>query len=336
MRREIIPSVAVILLIVLLGGLAFHTKALANGRIKPVETKVEKPKPTPPVEKPPVERIDRVSLERLVQQLLDARANYGEGLHRLRNYYKDTGQKNRQAWADRELSEYRRIIKYKYFNNLRPRLRIVDPEKVSESDMVEDLVTDRQVYRRTLDKLLGLFHQARDVRRWSRTKRELKGLISVNKYLYLRKAATPGHNLKPQNRIKAAEDLFAEGTRLKTRAGTTGLYRYRIQTAMETFRKLINDYPTSDRIDDAAFAIGELCYDNLKDYERAVRWYECVLAWDPGTQLPANYRIAKIYDKRLNNKLTALHYYQQAQQTAAHDTPERKDIDRRIRVLSGR
>ena len=101
MRREIIPSVAVILLIVLLGGLAVQTKVLANGRIKPVETKVEKPKPTPPVERPPLERIDRVSLERLVQQLLDARANYGEGLHRLRNYYKDTSQKNRQAWSDR-------------------------------------------------------------------------------------------------------------------------------------------------------------------------------------------------------------------------------------------
>lgn len=336
MQREIIPSVAVILLIVLLGGLTGQPTALANGRLKPAEPKVEEPKPAPPVEAPPAKRIDRVSLERLVQQLLNARADYGEGLHRLRDYYKETGQTSRQAWADRELLEYRQIRKYKYFNNLDARLRVVDPEQVTESDIVEDLVTDRQVYRRTLEQLVVLFNQAKEVSRWSRARRELKALISVNKYFYLRIADTPGHDLKPTDRIKAAQDLFAQGTKLKREAGTTGLYRYKIQLAMETFSQLINDYPTSDRIDDAAFAIGELCYDNLKDYERAVRWYECVLAWDRGTQLPANYRIAKIYDKHLDNKLTALNYYRQAQRTAAHDSPERKDIDRRIRALSGR
>ena len=43
------------------------------------------------------------------------------------------------------------------------------------------------------------------------------------------------------------------------------------------------EHPDSDKIDDAAYQIGELCRDNLKDYQRAIRWYECVLAWDSET-----------------------------------------------------
>ena len=105
---------------------------------------------------------------------------------------------------------------------------------------------------------------------------------------------------------------------------------------MEGFRRLIREYPSSDRIDDAAYQIGELCRDNLKDYQRAIRWYECVVAWDADTQLRANLRIAQIYDKHQVNRLTALDYYGRALQIEARGSSERKSIQRRINRLRGR
>ena len=295
-------------------------------------------KPAPPAKQapPPVEPPDQVSLEKLVQQLIDARANYAEGLHRLYDYYKARGQSVHQGWVRREQRDYNRISKYKYFRNIKAHLRAVDPKESSETDIVESLVADRQIYRQSLETLVVLFHQAKDVGRWIKAKRELKGLISANQYLYLRDADTPGHELKPSDRIKAADELLLLGRELKKEAGPSGVIRYKNQLALETFRRLISDYPSSDKIDDAAFELGEIYYRNLRDYRRAIRWYECVLAWDPNTQLPANYRIAKIYDKKLGNLLTALNYYLRAQQTAAHDSAERRDIESRIRKLSGK
>ena len=161
-------------------------------------------------------------------------------------------------------------------------------------------------------------------------------MISVNKYLYLRDADTPGVELRAREKIGAAEKLYSQALELKKRSKGFSVRRYETQSAMEGFRRLIREYPSSDRIDDAAYQIGELCRDNLKDYQRAIRWYECVVAWNADTQLRANLRIAQIYDKHLVNRLTALDYYGRALDIEARGSSERRRIERRINQLRGR
>ena len=278
----------------------------------------------------------QTALSNLVQQVIDARLNYGENLHRLIEYYRKTGNTQRADWARRELKDFRDIDDYDYLPELKARLIVMDLADCGETDIVEVLLEHRWNYRQKLESLVEVFNAAKDVSLWIRAKKELKDLISVNKYLYLRDADTPSSDLQARDQISHAEKQYAQLLALKKDSRFLGVSRYKTQLALEGFRQLICDYPTSDKIDDAAFEIAELCSNNLKDYERAVRWYECVLIWDPQTQLPVNYRIARIYDKHLINRLSALNYYQRALQEFPRGSSRRKDIQKRIDRLRGK
>ncbi len=279
---------------------------------------------------------DKGGLNKLVQQMVDSRSNYGENLHRLVAYYKKTANSRGQDWAKRELSEFRKIRQREYLPEVKAKLAAVNQGALKESDIVEALVGYRQAYRKSLESLMEVLKGAKDVKQWTRSKRELKELISVNKYFYLRDADTPGAKLRPTETISAAEKLYKQAMDLKKRSRGLVVRRYETQLAMEVFRELIRKYPSSTRIDDAAYQIGELCQNNLKDYERAIRWSECVVAWHPDTPLQAHLRIAQIYDKRLVNRLTALDYYRQALAIEPRGSSSRKDIEQRIKRLRGR
>ncbi len=278
----------------------------------------------------------KASLDKLVQQMMDARSNYGENLHRLIEYYKKMGNSQGENWAKRELAEFSKIHQRRYLAGLKAKLAAVNTEGLGESDIVESLVGYRQAYRKSLESVVRVLKGAKDVKQWTLAERELKDMISVNKYMYLRDADTPGVELQAKEEIAAAEKLYTQALELKKKSKGILVNRYKTQLAMEGFRRLIREYPSSERIDDAAYQIGELCRDNLKDYQRAIRWYECVVAWDPDTQLQANLRIAQVYDKRLVNRLTALDYYGRALKIEARGSSERRSIERRIRQLSGK
>ena len=277
-------------------------------------------------------------LNELVQQVIDARLNYGENLHRLIEYYRKVGNSQRAAWARSELKDYRDIHQSDYLSdlNLKPRLIPVDLAGCGEADIVESLLEHRDNYRQSLESLVEVLSAAKEVSRWRDARRELKDLISVNKYLYLRDADTPAADLRATDKISHADQQYAQLLELKKDSKVVLVNNYKTQLALEGFRRFICDYPSSDKIDDAAFQIAELCADNLKDYQRALRWYECVLAWDPQTQLPVNYRMALIYDKYALNRLAALNYYQRSLQEFPRGSSQREDIAKRIDQLRGK
>ena len=277
-------------------------------------------------------------LNELVQQVIDARLNYGENLHRLIEYYRKVGNSQRADWARSELKDFKDIHQYDYLPglNLKPRLIPVDLAGCGESDIVEDLLEHRDNYRQSLESLVEVLSAAKEVSRWRDARRELKDLISVNKYLYLRDADTPTADLRATDKISHADQRYAQLLDLKKDSRILAVNRHKTQLALEGLRQLICDYPSSDKIDDAAFQIAELCADNLKDYQRALRWYECVLAWDPQTQLPVNYRMALIYDKYALNRLAALNYYQRSLQEFPRGSSQRDDIAKRIDQLQGK
>jgi tetratricopeptide (TPR) repeat protein len=84
--------------------------------------------------------------------------------------------------------------------------------------------------------------------------------------------------------------------------------------ALAKYNDVIKKYPSSDKIDDAAYNAGVI-YEYFKDYSIALLYYKRAFQWDPDTIYPARFRAARVLDKNLHRNDEALQLYQQAVKT---------------------
>src|SRR5581483_3561802 len=72
----------------------------------------------------------------------------------------------------------------------------------------------------------------------------------------------------------------------------------------------ISLYPESDKIDDAAYQLGDI-YESksYKQYRRAAQYFERCFQWNPNTQFDARLRAARLYDKYLQERTRAMELY---------------------------
>src|SRR5207244_10263339 len=84
------------------------------------------------------------------------------------------------------------------------------------------------------------------------------------------------------------------------------------------FQQLLNSYHQRDKIDDAAFQLGDI-YENkaYKQYRRAAVYYERCFQWNTNTQFDARLRAARLYDKYLNERGHAVVVYREV---VTHET----------------
>jgi len=110
----------------------------------------------------------------------------------------------------------------------------------------------------------------------------------------------------------------------------------KLQKALDAYRRLMDEHPNSDKIDDAAFYAGEIyASDTHKEYKLALNCYQRCLNWNPNTDLPAKFRMAVLYDRRLRDRERAMALYKEVVQSS----PNRANIrfaQERIRVLTDR
>ena len=183
-----------------------------------------------------------------------------------------------------------------------------------EVDLVEGVVKHRQEYHQRLAALRDYYaahgHAAKT--RWAEL--ELDGLKRVQTFRYLFDAEIPSADLSPAESIEEADALYERARELMRRGGyRLTLYRKDLLVeAARLLKELIQRYPTSDKIDDAAFYCGEIHKEYLPGTDTiAVRWYERAWGWDPATPHPARFQAAIVYDYRLHDRDRALELYQQ-------------------------
>lgn len=214
------------------------------------------------------------------------------------------------------------------------------PEKMSgETDVVEQVVIDRQAYRQSLDLLVQHYSTAGSNMKMRWAQKELAALDTMPKYRYIIEAEVAGPNLKAVASIPEADKLFEEALQLEKAAGPIPIVKAFIRDqnllrlALEKYNLLISRHPSSDKIDDAAFKAGEI-YNYFKDYTIALLYYKRAFQWDPKTIYPARYKAAFILDKRLHRRAEALQLYQQAieKEVIHHDL--RDFAERRIKELA--
>ena len=98
-------------------------------------------------------------------------------------------------------------------------------------------------------------------------------------------------------------------------------------------QQLLTKYPTSDKIGEAAYWLGDIYESNaFKQYRRAAVYFECSFQRNPTTQFDSRLRAARIYDKRIPERGRAMELYKEV---TTHET-DQKGIEEANKRLKGR
>ncbi len=192
----------------------------------------------------------------------------------------------------------------------------VNIAKARETDFVEQIAVSRQAYQQGLELLVKYYTRTGNNMKFKWAKEELAALDSIPQYKYIVMAETAGANLRASTSIPEADDLYMDALELEKDAGVLifGKNNDTLRLALDKYDRLIRNYPTSDKIDDAAYKAGVI-YEYFQDYSIALLYYERAYQWDPDMTHPAKFRSARILDKRLHRNAEALELYRQAIKT---------------------
>jgi tetratricopeptide (TPR) repeat protein len=190
---------------------------------------------------------------------------------------------------------------------------VVNIADTSEADLVEKMAVNRQAYKQGLELLVGYYMRTGNNLKLEWAQKELAALKTMPKYNYIIEANVAPQNLKVSASIPEADDLFYEAQETDKEAGTLPILKNEnlLRLALEKYNEVIRKYPSSDKIDDAAYNAGVI-YEYFKDYSIALLYYKRTFQWDPDTPHPARFRAARVLDKDLHRNAEALQLYQQA------------------------
>jgi tetratricopeptide (TPR) repeat protein len=204
----------------------------------------------------------------------------------------------------------------------------------TEVDLVEDLMARRAEYRQSLAQLHEYYHSMGNVnnRRWAQ--HEMDALDSVPQYLYLQPGQAAPSTLVAVSSDAQANALFKEAERLYREA--TGLVIFidedKMRGALSRYNRLIEEFPTSNKIDDAAYQAGRI-YEHFKDWQIAADYYQRCFQWNEVTARPARFRAAYVTDQRLHKRTEALPLYQMAVEKESNFTANTEFARKRILEL---
>jgi tetratricopeptide (TPR) repeat protein len=218
---------------------------------------------------------------------------------------------------------------------------VVSPDEVflapdaTEVDYVENLAASRDAYRRALIGLLDHYSSVGNAtkQKWAQT--ELKTFDQMVRYQYLQPAEWVPENLAATNSIEEADLLYDEAKSLYNESGGMIIIanKAKLQQALGLFNQLIVQYPSSDKIDDAAYKAGKI-YAYLKNYELAAIYYQRAFQWNEATSYPARFRAASVMDHKLRMRKEALALYKLAVEKESRYSDNTELAKERIAALS--
>jgi tetratricopeptide (TPR) repeat protein len=182
---------------------------------------------------------------------------------------------------------------------------IVSLADTNEVELVEDVVVAGQIYQKSLEKLIEYYAEIGNDLKLQWVRYELRKLQKP--------WPGPMHSIYPGLRaVVEADALFFEAQALEPPSGKTLPRRgYKGRLRLQKYEQLIKDYPTSDKIDDAAFYAG-LVLEEFGDYMVALDYFRSAFKWDSETPYPVRFKAAYILDKQLHRYDEALELYKEA------------------------
>ena len=207
------------------------------------------------------------------------------------------------------------------------------PSAGQEVSLTKRVIAARREYQASLEQIRNHYMALSDSEKLRWAEDELKSFHRVPKHPYVLDLDVPGPGLKAEQNVPAANDLYKRAMSYKDQ-GSGNEYQDNQIRAELLFQQLVNQYPSSNKISDAAFQLGEIYEGRIyKMYRRAAAYYERCFQWNPNTQLDARLRAARIYDKNLSERSKALELYKAVM---AHETDQKRlqEAQRRLNELS--
>jgi tetratricopeptide (TPR) repeat protein len=201
-----------------------------------------------------------------------------------------------------------------------PPAAIVKAAAGSETELIEQVAANRQAYRQGLVSLIDYYGRTGNNLKLEWARKELGALETMPRYNYIIEATVAGSDLKASTTVPAADELYAEASELQREAERLIVVKDDdlLRLALDKYNQLIRKYPTSDKIDDAAFKAAGI-YEHFNDYTIALLYYQRAFQWDAATPYPARFKAAYILDSRMHRRAEALELYLKALQTEGKD-----------------
>jgi tetratricopeptide (TPR) repeat protein len=214
-------------------------------------------------------------------------------------------------------------------------LKAVSVVDAGEADIIEHMATNRLAYRQYLESLVAHYKKTGNNMKLGWAEDELKRLNRMPQYNYIIEASITGPDLKAKDSIAAANYLYDEAYRLEKAAKRLVVIidENLLRVALDKYNQVIKQYPTSDKIDEAAYRAGRI-YEHFKDYTIALLYYQRAYQWDNATANPVRFKAAYILDQYLHRRAEALPLYQQALGNEKLSKEDKEFVEKRIDKLT--
>jgi len=205
----------------------------------------------------------------------------------------------------------------------------------AEITAVKRVIAARREYQAGLEALRATYTANGDNEKLHWAEDELKQFHRVPKHAYVLDLDVPGPGLRAEQNIPQANDLYKRAMEYKDKGFGTDFVENQIRAEL-LFQQLVNQFPTSNKISDAAYHLGDI-YESraYRQFRRAGAYFERCVQWNPNTHLDARLRAARLYDKALNERGRAIELYK-AVLTHETDPKRTQEAQRRLNELNER
>jgi len=204
----------------------------------------------------------------------------------------------------------------------------------ADLEIVEKLLVARKEYQKVLEQLRVHYLKAGDLERSKWAEEELRQYHRVVHNAYRLELDVPPPNLSGSSNVPEANKIYMMAVEYKDK-GWGNDYIDNQRRAEILFQKILSEYPQSNKIDDAAYMLGDIYESNAnKQFRRAAAYFERCVQWNPRSGMDARLRAAHLYDRKLNERAEAIRLYREI---TTHETDARRvqEATKRLSELSG-
>ena len=211
-----------------------------------------------------------------------------------------------------------------------------DAIRATEVQLVEQMVSYRNNYIEHLKKLGKFYDRQGNQMKAVWAKKEMDALAKIDMRPYIVIAEVTSPDLKASDAIAEADRIYMEAVEQITDSRGVFSDMKGLLAAKVKLENLIATYPTSDKIDDAAWQIAEIYNRDLNDCYVAMFYYQRVWQWDINNPYSARFAVAKLYDDEFHNYTRACEFYEKAIQLEPAYTANVTYAKNRIKAINSK